>query len=61
MVGIIAVKTKRTQIHFLSDVLVAVALLDLRKPRTARKEQESERTDLQWSNNQNFLVIGFSK
>ena len=29
-VGIIAVKTERTQIHFLSDVLVAVASLDLK-------------------------------
>ena len=28
-VGIIAVKTERTQIHFLNDVLVAVASLDL--------------------------------
>ena len=27
-VGIIAIKTERTQIHFLSDVLVAVASLD---------------------------------
>ena len=31
-VGIIAVKTKRTQIYFLSDVLVAVASLDLKVP-----------------------------
>ena len=31
-VGIIAVKTERTQIHFLSDVLVAVASLDLKVP-----------------------------
>ena len=30
--GIIAVKTKRTQIHFLSDVPVAVASLDLKVP-----------------------------
>ena len=29
-VGIIAVKTERPQIHFLSDVLVAVASLDLK-------------------------------
>ena len=28
--GIIAKKTERTQIHFLSDVLVAVASLDLK-------------------------------
>ena len=35
MVGIIAVKTKRTQIHFLSDILVAVALSDLKLPLRA--------------------------
>ena len=29
-VGIIAIKTERTQIHFLSDVLIAVASLDLK-------------------------------
>ena len=28
-VGIIAINTERTQIHFLSDILVAVASLDL--------------------------------
>ena len=27
--GIISIKTERTQIHFLSDVLIAVASLDL--------------------------------
>jgi len=31
-VGIIAIKTERTQIHFLRDVLVEVALLDLKVP-----------------------------
>ena len=31
-VRIIAVKTERMQIHFLSDVLVANALLDLKVP-----------------------------
>ena len=31
-VGIIAIKTERTQIHFLSDVLVAVESLDLTVP-----------------------------
>ena len=30
--GIIAIKTEGTQIHFLSDVLVAVALLNLKVP-----------------------------
>ena len=29
-VGIIAIKTERTQIHFLSDVLIAVASLNLK-------------------------------
>ena len=31
-VGIIAIKNKGTQIHFLSDVLVVVASLDLKVP-----------------------------
>ena len=31
-VGIIAIKTERTQIHFLSDILIAVASLDLKVP-----------------------------
>ena len=31
-IGIIAIKTERTQIHFLSDVLVAVASLGLKVP-----------------------------
>ena len=31
-VGIIAIKTEKTQIHFLSDVLVAVESLDLKFP-----------------------------
>ena len=31
-VGIIAVKTDRMQIHFLSDILFAVASLDLKIP-----------------------------
>ena len=41
--GIIAIKTVRTQIHFLSDVLVAVASLDLKvliKKNTRRKYRE---------------------
>ena len=29
-VGIIPIKTERTQIHFLSDILIAVASLDLK-------------------------------
>ena len=31
-VGIIAIKTERTQIHFLRDVLIAVASLNLKVP-----------------------------
>lgn len=31
-VGIIALKAERTQIYFVSDVLVAIALLDLKGP-----------------------------
>ena len=31
-VGIIAIKTERTLIHFLSDVLIAVASLNLKVP-----------------------------
>ena len=31
-IGIIAMKTERTQIHFLSDVLIAVSSLDLKVP-----------------------------
>ena len=34
-VGIIAIKTERTQIPFLNDVLVAVASLDLKVPITS--------------------------
>ena len=30
--GIISIKTERTQIHFLSDVLIAVVSLDLKVP-----------------------------
>ena len=32
LVGIIGIKTERTQSHFLSDVLVVVASLDLKVP-----------------------------
>ena len=34
-VGIIAIKTERTQIHFLCDVLVTVASLDLKVPNSS--------------------------
>ena len=33
-VGIIAIKTERTLIHFLSDVLIAVASLNLKVPNS---------------------------
>ena len=36
-VGIIAIKTERTQIQFLSDVLVAVTLLDLKVPTILKR------------------------
>ena len=39
-IGIIAVKTKRTQkIHFLSDVLVVVASFDLKVPTNLRRRR----------------------
>ena len=34
-VGIIVIKTEKTQIHFLSDVLVTIASLDLKVPNVA--------------------------
>ena len=37
-VGIIAIKTERTQIHFLSDVLVTVTSLDLKVPIMGLRE-----------------------
>ena len=37
LVGIIAIKTEKTQIHFLSDVLVAVAPSDLKVPNKASR------------------------
>ena len=40
-VGIIAIKTERTQIPFLSDVLVAVASLDLKVPNTSSRYRNS--------------------
>ena len=38
-VGTIAVKIQRTQIHFLSDVLIAVASLDLKFPNINLERQ----------------------
>ena len=37
-VGIIAIKTERTQIHFLSDVLVTITSLDLKVPIMGLRE-----------------------
>ena len=59
-VEIIAIKTERTQIHFLSDVLVAVASLDLKVPILVRahnglKEQPEEHFEFP------FILIGKSK
>ena len=42
-VGIIAIKTERTQIHFLSDVLIAVASLDLKVPKDGHKTRYASR------------------
>ena len=35
-VGIIAIKTARTRVHFLSDALIAVASLDLKVPNNSQ-------------------------
>ena len=37
----IAIKTERTQIHFLSDVLVAVASLDLKVPNSSLRRRRN--------------------
>ena len=39
-VGIIAIKTERTQILFLSDVLINAASLDLKVPVLGRRKQQ---------------------
>ena len=46
-VGIIAIKTERTQIHFLSDVLITVASLDLKVPILSYKNVQKGGT-LPW-------------
>ena len=40
--GIIAIKTEGTQIHFLSDVLVTVASLDLKVPNKSLSNNNGE-------------------
>ena len=52
-VAIIAIKTNRTQIHFLSDVLVGVTLLDLKVPIITAKRHKGKN----WS----FLLLCFSR
>ena len=46
-VGIIAIKTERTQIHFLSDVLIAVKSLDLKVPNSDRHDFDFEKKESQ--------------
>ena len=41
-VGIIAIKTERTQIHSLRDVLIAVAWLDLKVPNDKRDDWDEQ-------------------
>ena len=48
-IGIIAIKTERTQIHFLSDVLVAVASLDLKVPIVLTWPGQSVYVEKRWS------------
>ena len=50
-VGIIAIKTERTQIHFLSDVLVAVASLDLKVPILVGKLSNRRHSTASFSEN----------
>ena len=52
-VAIIAIKTNRTQIHFLSDVLVGVTLLDLKSPYITAKRHKGKN----WS----FLLLCFCR
>ena len=58
-VGIIVIKTGRTQIHFLSDVLagvlVAVASLDLKVPNFCEKDVVTR------TNYQMFEVLSFGQ
>ena len=48
-VEIVAIKTERTQIHFWSDVLIAVASLDLEVPKDAGDDNENgKKAPLVW-------------
>ena len=44
-VGTIAKKTERTQIHFLSDVLIAVASLGLKVPISEARASDARATE----------------
>ena len=62
-VGIIAIKTERTQIHFLSDVLIAVALLDIKVPNGQLTQQDGrgkKTANLLWQAWQSFCLIKLS-
>ena len=48
-VGIIPIKTKRTQIHFLSVVLVAVASLNLKVPIKKFENDRVARWEVSWT------------
>ena len=48
-VGIIAIKTERTESHFLSDVLVAAASLDLNVPIVLTWPGQSVYVEKRWS------------
>ena len=66
-VGKIAIKNEGTQIHFLSDVLVAVASLDLKVPVLAGKRGSrrhsttslSENVEVAETSNQMLEVLSF--
>ena len=45
-IGVIAIKIERTPIHFLSDVFVAAASMDLKVPILAGKRESRRRNKL---------------
>ena len=55
-VGIIAIKTGRTQIYFLSDVLVAIVPLDLKVPYLARCFESVCQIFFYWTRRSHLLV-----
>ena len=57
-VGIIAIKTERRQINFLSDVLVAVASLDLKVPIRELTQRRQRQRHVFWrKGTQRFLFL----